>query len=362
MDKPIDYGKYLRLETLLNSQKPESAKGSNECHDETLFIITHQVYELWFKQILHELDSVIGIFSREVVDEHDLFKAVARQVRIIEIQKILIAQLTVMETMTAMDFLEFRDLLIPASGFQSVQFRQLEIKLGLTTSKRCAVDQEYFLGQLNASDRKRIETTESEACLFNLVEAWLERIPFTASRGFDFWMLYQEAVSRMLDGEERIVQSHRRGDEAEKNFELKNVNSTRRNFESLFDQRLHDELVEEGKRRFSRQAMLGALFILLYREEPILQLPFNFLTNLMDIDEHFTTWRYRHALMAHRMLGRKVGTGGSSGHEYLKKATDNNRFFVDLFNLSTFLLPRSKLPVLSNDLKRDLDFHFQAAP
>jgi tryptophan 2,3-dioxygenase len=78
---------------------------------------------------------------------------------------------------------------------------------------------------------------------------------------------------------------------------------------------------------------------------------------MMDIDENFTTWRYRHALLAQRMLGTKIGTGGSSGHVYLKRAADNNRVFLDLFNLSTFLIPHSRLPKIPETLKKKLNFY-----
>ena len=110
--------------------------------------------------------------------------------------------------------------------------------------------------------------------------------------------------------------------------------------------------------QLSQKATLNALFILLYRDEPILSQPFRFLNALMDIDQNFTTWRYRHALMAHRLLGTKIGTGGSSGHDYLKKAADNNRIYVDVLNLSTFLIPRSKLPKLPAELEKNLNFYF----
>ena len=90
----------------------------------------------------------------------------------------------------------------------------------------------------------------------------------------------------------------------------------------------------------------AALLINLYRDEPILHLPFRFLSLLVDIDEQFTHWRYRHALMVQRMIGTKIGTGGSSGHGYLRKAAEKNKVFTDLVNLSTFLIPRSALPAL----------------
>ena len=100
--------------------------------------------------------------------------------------------------------------------------------------------------------------------------------------------------------------------------------------------------------------MLGAVFIHLYRDEPAFQQPYQLLAKLVDIDEEFTQWRYRHTIMVHRMLGAKIGTGGSSGHDYLRQTTQNNRFFKDLFNMSTFLIPRSALPVLPDEIVQSM--------
>mgnify|MGYP001391344260 CR=1 FL=1 len=137
MDKKLlNYSDYLKLENILNSQELKSADRGTPAHDEMLFIIIHQVYELWFKQIIFELDSVLKMFGNKSVDESDVSQAVLRLDRIIEIQKILIDQIRILETMTAMDFLEFRDDLFPSSGFQSAQFRLLENKLGLLKEER----------------------------------------------------------------------------------------------------------------------------------------------------------------------------------------------------------------------------------
>ena len=106
---PVYYADYLQLNKLLSSQEPKSNKYGDPSHDEMLFIVVHQVYELWFKQIIHELDSVNKMFMDEVIDERSIGVAVARIQRIIEIQKVLIEQLRVLETMTPLDFLEFRD-------------------------------------------------------------------------------------------------------------------------------------------------------------------------------------------------------------------------------------------------------------
>lgn len=358
----VYYGDYLQLGKLLDSQAPLSRKFADkengECHDEMLFIVVHQVYELWFKQILHDLDSIIDSFSKDYVPESDLAGVVQKLERIKKIQPLLIGQFDVLETMTPMDFLEFRDLLIPASGFQSTQFREIEIKLGLNTSDRHHVDREFFLGRLNESDRNRLTKIESSSSILKLVEKWLERVPFTNMKSFNFWDEYQKSVEAILNEEKEIIMKNDASlTETAKNIQLENLELTRSTFKSLFDEKAHMELVKNKQRSLSQKAILNALFILLYRDESMLTIPFQVLTALMDIDENFTTWRHRHALLAQRMLGSKIGTGGSSGHIYLKRAADTNRIFVDLFNLSTFLIPRSRLPVIPEEIKKHLNFH-----
>lgn len=357
--EPVYYGDYLKLEKLLKSQFPKSAEVGAECHDETLFIIVHQVYELWFKQIIHEFGSVIDIFNKEKIEEREMHQVITRLERITKIQSLLLDQLAVMETMTPMDFLEFRDLLVPASGFQSVQFREIEIRMGLSTKNRTSVDRDYFLGRLSPIDKEKILKIEDEDSLFDLVENWLNRVPFTHKDNFDFWKEFEHVVTEMLDHDQKTIdQNHACLPENILEIQKKNLEITKVTFQSILKEDLHNEQIKMGKRRLSQKATLNALFILLYRDEPILSQPFRFLNTLMDIDQNFTTWRYRHALMAHRLLGTKIGTGGSSGHDYLKKAADNNRIYVDVLNLSTFLIPRSKLPKLPKDLHKNLNFYF----
>jgi len=358
----VYYGDYLQLDKLLETQVPLSRKYANEtngeCHDEMLFIIVHQVYELWFKQILHDLDAILETFKQTFIPESELSSIVQKLSRIKKIQALLVGQFDVLETMTPMDFLEFRDLLIPASGFQSVQFREIEIKLGLNTNNRLNVDREFFLGRLNESDRTKLTALESSPSLLKLIEGWLERIPFTNMKNFNFWNEYQKSIESILhDDKDIILKNSAHLTEAAKNAQLENLEGTRLSFQSLFDEKMHNELVQNKQRTLSQKAILNALFIMLYRDESMLALPFQTLTAMMDIDENFTTWRYRHALLAQRMLGTKIGTGGSSGHQYLKRAADNNRVFVDLFNLSTFLIPRSRLPILPDEIKKQLNFN-----
>lgn len=359
---PAYYGDYLQLEKLLDSQLPLSRVHSSaenlEAHDETLFIIVHQVYELWFKQIIHEFDSILSIFAQDFISESSLPTIIARLERIKKIQGLLINQFDVMETMTPMDFLEFRDLLVPASGFQSVQFREIEIKMGLHTNDRLDVDREFFTGRLNDKDKKVLEKLDNAPTLLRLLEKWLERLPFTKDKDFNFWNEFKTTVDQIFNEDEETVKKmipHLT--EKQKQIQIANLESSKETFKSLFDKNLHDELINKKQRKLSQEAILNALFILLYRNEPMMALPHQLLTSMMDIDENFTTWRYRHALMAHRMLGNKIGTGGSSGHEYLKRAAENNRVFLDLFNLSTYLIPNSRLPQLPESLKKKMNFY-----
>jgi len=130
MDRSITYGTYLAVDELLALQRPRS-EGPE--HDEMLFIVIHQVYELWFKQVLHEVDHVI-----ELLDARDAYRAQHSMKRILTIMKVLVAQLDILETMTPLEFQSFRQRLEAASGFQSDQFRQLEFVLG--NKSKAAID------------------------------------------------------------------------------------------------------------------------------------------------------------------------------------------------------------------------------
>ncbi|KAK6620346.1 hypothetical protein RUM44_006747 [Polyplax serrata] len=134
------YGEYLQLDKILKAQKLMSEQYRTTVHDEHLFIITHQAYELWFKQILWEVDSVRNLFGfSERVNESKTLEILKRLNRIVLILKLLVDQVMILETMTPLDFMEFRDFLAPASGFQSLQFRLLENKLGVKLVSRQVV-------------------------------------------------------------------------------------------------------------------------------------------------------------------------------------------------------------------------------
>jgi tryptophan 2,3-dioxygenase len=151
--KPCYYGDYLQLDKILGAQGLQSEKHGDAAHEEMLFIIVHQVYELWFKQVLHEINAVIDTFNQETVKDQQLTLVVHRLQRVIQIQKLMNDQIAIMETMTPQQFLSFRDYLVPASGFQSIQFKRLEISLGLKRDFRIDFDKQSFYNRLTDKDR-----------------------------------------------------------------------------------------------------------------------------------------------------------------------------------------------------------------
>jgi len=354
----IHYQNYLGLDALLNAQHLRSEELGDPAHEEMLFIITHQVYELWFKQIIHELESVIQMFSEEKLDESNLGNVIARLDRVERIMQLLIDQIGVMETMTPLDFLDFREYLFPASGFQSVQFRMIESLLGLPEENRMTYHKTKYSSVFPKDQQKALAQIYKNGTLFDWVNRWLERIPFLKLGKFDFLVKYKEAVNKMLEKETRAIKESAYLTAKEKKKRLEMIGSTDTYFKSILSKKHYNELVKNGKKRMSYDATLAALFINLYRDEPILQLPFQLLTNLIDIDDLMTTWRTRHAQMVLRMLGNKAGTGGSPGHDYLAETARRHRIFTDFHSISTLLISRSALPVLPPEIKKKLSYHF----
>ena len=267
----MDYASYLKLDTLLSAQAPESARRGAEAHDEMLFIVIHQVYELWFKQILHELERVARIFSGRVVDDAELSGAVHGAERVVRILQLVVSQIDVLETMTPMDFLAFRDKLQPASGFQSAQFREFEYALGIR-------DAGYLKNY--ESDSESRERLEGRLAAPPVPEAFFALL---RDRGFDAPPLPNDA-----DDDDRAAIRETR---------VAAVSRLYAEFESHYD-----------------------LFLLAEA--------------LIEMDQQLMLWRQRHVVMVERVIGGRRGTGGSSGAGYLK-TTLEKRAFPELWDLRT---------------------------
>lgn len=357
-EKPEYYKDYLELDKILESQHPRSfEEGNIPAHDEMLFIIIHQAYELWFKQIRFELNYAIQIFSKEKINDNseELNLVRHRLHRVIRIFELLIQQVNILNTMTPLDFLEFRNLLTPASGFQSVQFRLIEATLGLQMQNRHHKD--YYKrtneGGFAKDDFNKINETESSENLLHLINNWLERMPF-----FDeaFWKNYNS-----ISTETKLTQPFWNDyhflykenlTEREQNkihdfdyvfFEENNIN-------------LNEEQQQNLRSNFSAKALRAALFIMLYRDFPFFQTAYQILDSLIEIDHHMSNWRHKHLVMVRRMIGMRVGTGNTSGSGYLEGAMNKHYIYRDLSSLSTYLIQRKMLPQLPEDLIKHLVF------
>ena len=342
---PVHYSEYLELDKILNAQHPESFReNSSRAHDEMLFIIIHQAYELWFKQIQYEIDSVLEIMSRPALDDNssELQTIVHRLRRVVTILRVLVQQIDIMETMTPMDFLDFRDMLRPASGFQSWQFKKLEAKLGLKFEHRHG--REHYTSQLKTAEVEIIKEAESTSSVMDLLNGWLERMPFMNHP--DYWVNYQPVSGKAAppvfwnDYEYIYVNSLA---EAEKNNA------------DLFKKIFNNEPADPD-RLLSAKACRSALFIFLYRGYPMLELPFQLLDTLLEIDNQLGNWRNRHINMVQRMIGTRIGTGGSSGAGYLRAAMDKHYIFKEIAQLNSFLIDRKKLPALPPELTSKLGY------
>lgn len=256
----LTYTSYLALDEVLGAQRPRSQE-----HDEMLFIVIHQVYELWFKQLLHELAQL-----RVRLEAGDTPHAVRTLRRVLTILKVVVAQIDVLETMTPSQFTGFRERLDASSGFQSAQFRELEAVLGRRDPR---VFQHYPDG---SPAQAAIAAAMATPSLFDSFLRYL------AAHGY-------EVPATVLG---RDVSSP-----AEPSAEVQE------------------------------------LLLRVYRDDSG---PATVCEHLVDLDEGFQEWRYRHVKMVERTIGDKPGTGGSSGAAYLR-GTVETRAFPDLWAVRSSL-------------------------
>ena len=258
----VTYASYLRIDELLSLQQPRA--GGPE-HDEMLFIVIHQVYELWFKELLHEFDRV-----RALLEADDLNRAQHTFKRILTILKVLVAQLDILETMTPLEFLTFRQRLEAASGFQSDQFRQIEFILGHKSP--------HAIARFAHSSRARSELQTR----FDQPTLWDAFLEYLSREGY------------------KVPSNH---------------------------------LQRDVTKPVEPSADIQQILIDIYRRDPKNA---ELCERLVDLDEGFQEWRYRHVKMVERTIGRKTGTGGSSGAEYLR-STVGNPSFPDLWEIRSQL-------------------------
>ncbi len=259
----ISYGGYLRLDTLLSAQQPLSEPPH---HDEMLFIIQHQTSELWLKLMIHELRAAVAQLRQDNVDS-----ALKMLARVKKVLRQLVEQWSVLETLTPSDYLRFRDVLGPASGFQSLQYRMVEFLLG---NKNAAMLKVFSHDETAAAQLRDVLEAPS---LYDEFLAWLAR------RG-------HAVPAAVLERDVR--ESHERC----------------------------DALVPVFKR--------------IYEHTDDFWEEYHLSEQLVDLESDFQLWRFRHMRTVMRIIGFRRGTGGSSGVGFLKRALDLT-FFPELFEVRT---------------------------
>ena len=341
----MTYGGYLQLDELLALQDGPQGYSPAPSNDEQHFIIVHQAFELWFKLILRELKEAHVLLNQEHVPEEQLPQMVHHLDRVTEIFRLLSNQWKVMETLTPQGFLAFRDKLGTSSGFESWQMRELEVLLGLENSQRMGgMDPLLHMkklakeGKVTDAVLSEFEATSNQPSLREALSSWLARTPINgslASSDND-----QEVIEAFVDGHVAAMRVHGEeviahivaighGEEAPVRSRIEAAN-----------QQAADFLRPDGQVSRSRA---GLLFIESYRELPLLSWPRKLIDSFVGLEQSMLLFRSAHARMVERMIGRRMGTGGSSGVDYLD-ATTKYRVFVDLWAVRTMLVKRDVLP------------------
>lgn len=331
----ITYWDYLHLLPLLDLQSGMEEDDDRLSEDELHFIVVHQVFELWFKLVLREIRMARDNLLAEWVSEKHIPHVVRHLKRVNEIFKHSVNAFEVLETLTPQDFLAFRKKLGTSSGFQSFQLRQMELLLGLDPSERQKQNHpgdplEGLMKSANSSPHGSeviaiIEQTRREQSLRNALLAWLERTPIQGSTPPD--PDDRETVLRFLDEYEQGLGKYD-----------PNLIPTY--------QAYLDRPTEADRESFvPLRTRAGLLFIESYRELPLLAWPNMLLDTVVEMEELMVLWRTRHARMVERIIGRRPGSGGSSGVSYLD-ATANYRIFHEFWAVRSVLIPRDFLPPL----------------
>ncbi|CAF4539989.1 unnamed protein product [Rotaria sp. Silwood2] len=230
--------------------------------------------------------------------------------------------------MTPMEFLEFRDFITPASGFQSLQFRLIEIKLGLTDQFRNSYKTKYFTQTMfNGEQTHQLEIALQENSLLCQIERWLEKIYDNTS--FSFHDVFTSAIQNMIEYEkQKQILNGIDVETVERTADI-----TKQKFDKMIDPNEYKKLLENNERRISQKAMLSVLMIAHYYQEPCFQHAYEILNSLIDINNFMSTWRYKHIILVQRQIGRKRGTGGTEGFSYLQETM--RRFLPKFVDKST---------------------------
>jgi tryptophan 2,3-dioxygenase len=361
----MKYWDYIKVEELLDLQSGLKDSDADVSNDEVLFITVHQIYELWFKLVLRELASARELFRRNPVPDQTLAAATRSLRRCVTIFESATDHWRVVETLTTRDYLAFRDQLIGGSGFQSAQMREVEIVLGLDDEQRiaCMGESSYKdmlkgKGGTNSPSLERVERRIAEGASFkDAIYDWLARTPIDgSSEPADVEKYLERFIDAHTKQAANLLTIAKERADRDKEIELlderyeKDVDRTRA-FLRVEDV---EDPEEKARRRHVRAALL---FIESHRELPRLAWPREIVDTLVTLEQAFVVWRQRHARMVERMIGRRTGTGGSGGVDYLDRTALRYRVFEEIWAVRTLLLRRGLVPALEHE--QDYQFRIQ---
>jgi tryptophan 2,3-dioxygenase len=354
--KPTTYWDYMKLEELTSLQRGLAADDGELVNDEVLFITIHQIDELWMKLALRELVKVRDLFAKPVVPEDALAATVRGLRRMALVFGLMADHFALMETMTTRDYLGFRDKLSPASGFQSSQLREIEILMGLAETDRIPLGHEAtYMQALKAPDgseslasRRVAARLEDRPTLKTALADWLYRTPISGSTPSD--ADDAAAVARFIDG---YLAAHGQEIARAQTFAI-HESLSEKDVARLTDRfakeiagarafMLAEDRPEEERARTSR-IRAALVYIESYRELPLLAWPRELIDAVVALEQSFVVFRQRHARMVERVIGRRTGTGGSAGVDYLDQTALRYRIFHDVWAVRTLLIRKEALP------------------
>lgn len=359
---PTTYWDFIKIEQLLALQSgvAEHEAPGVEHNDEVMFIVIHQIDELWFKLAIRELVAIRDLFKGEHVPEQSLASAVRSLRRAVLLFGQAAQHFALMETLTTRDYLAFRDKLSPASGFQSAQLREIEILMGLDASDRIPLGHEGYFRALQHADGSESPASRRVAArladlptLRQAIHAWLYRTPIDGSvpSDPDDDANVRAVIERFLAAHAREVEGTRA-----KAMEFALTEQDRERIGKRYEKEIAGarayllaedlEDADDPTRRRRSRIRAALLFIESYRELPLLAWPREVIDAIVALEQAFVIFRQRHARMVERVIGRRTGTGGSAGVDYLDQTALQYRVFRDVWAVRTLLLRQAALPEL----------------
>ncbi len=359
--RPTSYWDYIRVEQLLGLQSGIAAHENEIGDDEVRFIVIHQIDELWLKLVLRELTTARNLFAQKPVPEDALAGAVQSLRRITICLDLAAQHFKLMETMRTQDYLTFRDKLNPASGFQSAQLREIEILMGLPDEDRIPLGNEAsYMQALRSHDGSpspallRVERRKADGpTLKAAVDAWLHRTPIDGCSPGDAGdeAAIAHFIERFLAGHERLYQRALDHAVAVQALTKADEERLRARYKGQFQgavRHLGAEDVPAEQRAFVRRLRAAILFVDSNRTLPLLSWPGQIIDGLIEAEQSMLVFRQRHARMVERVIGRRVGTGGSDGVAYLDQTALKYRVFTEIWAARTLLLPPDLSPPVAD--------------